>query len=280
MQLTISRTVLQLCVMFAVVSAIPKATAQELNTVLMNGTFEVMGPSSKEPGKTTFGTVFFVGKPIKGEPGQASFVLITAAHVFNEISGNEATVLLRKKDPSGIYSNTPYALTIRRNGTNLYTTNPDADVAAMYAALPKDTEIMLIDMNALVDDATLEEWDVHPGDELLCLGYPLAVSENTFSVIRNGLLASYPITPSKNAKQYFYNFHIFPGNSGGPVYFSFSNKVVRGGTRIGLKQGIIGLVSQQATSNLPEFKDATLDIAIVVPRSYIRDTIALLPEQP
>jgi len=41
---------------------------------------------------------------------------------------------------------------------------------------------------------------------------------------------------------------------------------------------VIGLVSQQVKSSIPEFKDEPLDIAIVVPSSFIIDTIALLPD--
>jgi hypothetical protein len=45
-------------------------------------------------------------------------------------------------------------------------------------------------------------------------------------------------------------------------------------------QGVIGLVVEQVGSARPEFKDLSLDVSRVVPGSYIRDTIAQLPEIP
>jgi len=113
----------------------------------------------------------------------------------------------------------------------------------MFVNLPTDTEIKLLPIAFLADDARLEHLEVHPGDELLCLGFPLAADVNGFPVLRSGLLASYPITPSKTVKQYYYNFHIFPGNSGGPVYFNFLNRVYGNATHLGdIEQGVIGLV--------------------------------------
>jgi S1-C subfamily serine protease len=256
------------------------ARSQELNTILMNSTFEIFGPSATEPGETTFGTVFFLGKPLRTDPNKGSFVLITAAHVLDEISGDTATLVLRRKNSTGDYTKLPYTIAIRDQGKNLYVKNPEADVAAMFVSVPTVAEPMLLPISALADDTELKQLEIHPGDELLCLGFPLAVDLNTFPVVRSGLLASYPITPSKAVRQYYYNFHIFPGNSGGPVYFSFSNRIFGGGTHIGLQQGVIGLVSKQVSSTIPGFKGVPLDIAIVVPSSYIQDTIALLPEAP
>ena len=74
---------------------------------------------------------------------------------------------------------------------------------------------------------------------------------------------------------------MFPGNSGGPVYFSFVNRIYADEAHFGSNdQGVIGLVVEQVGSARPEFKDLSLDVSRVVPGSYIRDTIAQLPEIP
>lgn len=255
---------------------------EELNAALMNSTFEVLGPSATTPGQTTFGTVFFLGKPLENVPGKAYFVLITAAHVFDEIAGDDATLILRKKDGgNAALVSLPYPIKIRSQGVNLYTKNPDADVAAMYLAIPSDAEVHLLSIDGLVDDSTLERLNVHPGDELSCLGFPLNISLNGFPVLRSGTLASYPITPSKTTKTYYYAFHVFPGNSGGPVYYSFLNRIYGGSAHLAdVQQGVIGLVSQMAKSTTPGFENAEIDIGLVVPSSYIKDTLKLLPPKP
>ena len=250
----------------------------DLNTILMNSTFEVKGPAG--PNNETSGTVFVIGKPLKDDPVRAYYVLITAGHVLDDIVGDQATLMLRQKNADGTYHSVPYTIKIRDHGVNLYKKHPDADVVAMYLGIPREIKLDLLPISVLADDARLLELQVHPGDELLCLGFPLRLDFNTFPVIRTGTLASYPLTPSKAIKTFFYNFHVFPGNSGGPVYFTFANRVYRGGTHIGVQQGVIGLVIQQENSRLPGYEGAQLDISMIVPSSFIIETIALLPDSP
>jgi len=250
--------------------------------MLMNSTFRIEGPSKVKPGNTTFGTVFVIGKPV-GKPDdkgmvQASYVLVTAAHVLDEIAGEQAILTLRRKSQDGSYSKFPYATKIRDGQTNRYVVHPSADVAVMYISLPSEVALTLLPTAFLVDDARLEHLEVHPGDEFLCLGFPLYVDLLGFPVVRSGLLASYPITPSKTVKTFYYNFHVFPGNSGGPVYFDFANRAYGGATHIGHEWGIVGLVSQQVSSQL--FPDEKLDTAIIVPSSFILETIEILPAVP
>jgi hypothetical protein len=258
----------------------PAAFSQDIATALMNSTFEIAGPDST-PGKVNYGTAFLLGKPMKAEPQRAYFVLVTAAHVLDLISGDEATLLLRHKEENGNYTTIPTQIEIRQNGANLYVKNPNADVAAMYIRMPDAAAFDLLPISFLSDDARLDALDIHPGDELQCLGFPLAISINGFPVIRSGLVASYPITPTKAVHSLYYNFHTLPGNSGGPVYFSFVNRVYKGATHLGdIQQGIVGLVAQQVSSKVSGFENVPIDISVIVPSSYIKDTVDMLPEEP
>jgi hypothetical protein len=69
------------------------APNQELNTVLIHATFKIFGQKVGEPNKTTFGTVFIMGMPRKNDQSNsniANIVLITAAHVLDEIGTDES----------------------------------------------------------------------------------------------------------------------------------------------------------------------------------------------
>lgn len=258
-----------------------RSHSQDFNTALMNSTFEILGPTAV-PGQQTFGTIFILGKPTAQDPKRSNFVLVTAAHVLNEINGDMATLLLRKRNDDGTYTAGPYQIRIREDGQNLYAVNPSADVAAMYVTLP--TGLMddtLISTNLLFDDEEFTKYELHPGDELLCLGFPLAINLEGFPVIRTGLLASYPITPSRKVGKFFYTFHVFPGNSGGPVYIDFRDRAYGKVTHLGEEtHAVVGLVSGQQTSLLPEYRDAEVDIAAIIPSSLIKDTVAMLPPKP
>jgi hypothetical protein len=81
-------------------------------------------------------------------------------------------------------------------------------------------------------------------------------------------------------KKFFYTFHIFPGNSGSPVYYSYTGRIFGNVMHVESDYGIVGLVSQQQNSTLPGYTNAEIDIAIIVPSVFIAETIALLPAAP
>ena len=46
----------------------------------------------------------------------------------------------------------PYPVQIRSNGKDLFTRHKTADVAVMYATMPKDLDITLLDLSFFGDD--------------------------------------------------------------------------------------------------------------------------------
>jgi hypothetical protein len=127
------------------------AFSQDIATLLMNSTFEIAGPDST-PGKVNYGTVFLLGKPMKAEPQRGYFVLVTAAHVLDVISGDRATLFLRHKEENGNgnYTTIPTQIEIRQNGASHYVKNPNADVAAMYIRMPDAAAFALFTCIAFV----------------------------------------------------------------------------------------------------------------------------------
>jgi hypothetical protein len=125
----------------------------------------------------------------------------------------------------------------------------------------------------------VEEIELHPGDDAFCLGFPLfASTPGGFPVLRTGHIASYPLTPMKDVGPIYFDLNVFPGNSGGPVYFHYINRVIKGSLEFAkYHQGILGLVSEQRLSPAPEFASTNLSIGVVVPAPFIRETIDMLP---
>jgi S1-C subfamily serine protease len=259
----------------------------ELNTVLMESTFLIEGPAG--PGQTTFGTVFIIGVPLAGQPTQARFVLVTAAHVLEGIQGEFATLHLRRKiDAStNLWVQVPSKLQIRTNGQPIWKKHPDADVAAMYIAMSPDTAVKPITTAMLADDKMLSDYDIHPGDEVRCLGFPLGVTSNAagFPILRSGMIASYPLIPTATTKTFLFDFRVFKGNSGGPVYYVERNRPIP--LTISGYQNfhfIIGLVSEETVFTeqsvgqySQEIHQTQLGLAKVVHASLIKQTIEMLP---
>lgn len=130
-------------------------------------------------------------------------------------------------------------------------------------------------MTALGDDARLTSFGLHPGDEVSCLGFPMGAESKPygFPILRSGRVASYPLLPTKQTKSFLLDFPVFPGNSGGPVYFVLSG--MRGDRTIYVGQQLIllGVVSKEQifANRIP------LGIAEIVHASLISEAITLLP---
>lgn len=273
----------------ATVSAVEMGqSVYDMNTTLMETTFRIEGLNKDK--RPTLGTAFLVTKSIPDNPGLARYVLVTAAHVIEKMVDDFATLHLRTKTEANEWLRVPFRLQIRRNGQALWTKHPKADVAVMYVALPAhtlDSIPKFLGASLLADDNMLREYELHPGDTLYCLGYPLGQESNAegFPILRSGKIASYPLLPTKKTKKFLFDFPVFFGNSGGPVYFVDSNRIYNKIFHVGqVTQILVGLVSQlryhpQEVEEL--FSKRTqmypLGLAEVVHASLIKETIALLP---
>lgn len=205
----------------------------ELNTVLMRSTFKIAGKDIA--GKDTIGTVFIIGKPVSGDSKESYYILVTAAHVLSQMKEDIVTLVLRKNQGANQFSKHGWPLPIRNQGMPLWKEHPKADIAVMYVTLPREADIQMLPMSFLITDKQLLEFELHPGDNLSCLGYPYGAEANEagFPILRSGQIASYPLTPTDKAKTFLYDFRVFRGNSGGPVYFIDRNRSYGGATRVG-----------------------------------------------
>jgi hypothetical protein len=255
----------------------PKEEKLELNTVLMDCTFELEGRTAH--GEATIGTGFVIGRPILSTPGKARYVLITAAHVLDEMAGDGAILHLRRKLGENTWIHAPVPMPIRANGQPLWIRHPAADVAVMYISLPSELSLPLLSTDFLADDAVLSRLEIHPGDELECLGYPLgnASNEAGFPILRSGKIASYPLLPTGVTKTFLFDFRVFKGNSGGPVYFVQLSRLYGNTVHLGETVAFIaGLVSEERLLSGP-YEQVQLSLAVVVHASLIKQAIEMLP---
>jgi hypothetical protein len=254
----------------------------DINTILMRSTFKIAGQNS-------LGTAFILGKPVPDDDQKLFYVMVTAAHVLRDIKGDEAVIFLRKKQGDE-FVKFPYPIKIRMNNKPIWKEHSKADVAVMYIRLPQEADVQLLPMSLLATDSLLEEFEIHPGDSLSCLGYPYGAEANEagFPILRSGQIASYPLTPTKQIQTFLFDFRVFGGNSGGPVYFAQSNRTYGGGTRLGQTiHFLAGLVSEEKVleeniQSLTETRKAkhALSLAVIVHAALIRETIELLPSKP
>jgi hypothetical protein len=156
----------------------------------------------------------------------------------------------------------------------------------MYVRLPEAAGIPLVSTDLLADDKSLSELEIHPGDNLECLGYPFGMesSDAGFAILRSGKIASYPLLPTARTKTFLLDFMVFKGNSGGPVYMVESTRTYRNATHMGTIYFIAGIVTEEKSFSeqfvgqySAELHQYQLGLAVVVHASLIKEAIYMLP---
>lgn len=253
----------------------------DLSTLLMKSTFKITA-------KNSMGTGFVIGKPTKPGENTSYYVLVTAAHVLESAQDDTIVLHVRRKKDKG-YEKIQHRIAIRKSGKKLWTKHPKVDVAVMYVSLPNDMDVALLPMTFLASDENLKAFEIRPGDQLFALGYPLGQESNNtgFPILRTGILASYPILPTEDTKHFLFDFQVYKGNSGGPVFLIGQNRYYNGSTHLGMVRMILGLVSQErglqeVRQSIYETEHRThpLKLAVVVHASFISEAINMLPDKP
>jgi len=188
--------------------------------------------------KTT-GTGFVIHRPDPHAVEQNQYLLVTAAHVFEGMKDDFATLVLRQQDAQSKWEAKLQKIRIRNKNQPVWIQHPKEDVAILILDLPTNVSLNSLPLSVL---ATADDWDTHspePGSFIRCVGYPHAPifkpNPVGFATTRLGCLADYPLTPIADHPKYLVDFNIFEGNSGGPIYFRDINDEIK----------IIGLVHGQ-----------------------------------
>jgi hypothetical protein len=264
----------------------------DLSTGLMWDTF-CIGGAGALPNQMTFGTGFLLSREfppddprLKNDPTTRDVFLVTAAHVLEGISGDTAIIQFRDRQDNGDWKALPVKVPIRKGGVPMWTRNADSkiDIAVMRLLLNPEVvkrlqkNIVILPTSLLADDALLTKFHLHPGMTLFALGFPLRVASNDagFPILRSGTIASYPILPTKKYKTFYFDFEVFGGNSGGPVFLSVDNPALPNGMMLGRLQAIVGLVTQQM-SFANNGSTESLKIGVVITSTLIKETIDSLP---
>ena len=250
-------------------AALP-APAWDLTVGLIAATVQLDQPNSGRPTRRV-GTGFLVDAP--RPDGQPRTVLVTAHHVLNGMADPDARIGWRVEMPGGGWRFTPEPLRIRReNGDPAWVRHPVRDIAVMEVSAPPAFARAAIPLGWLADADALDARQVGPGDELLTLGYPHGYSSNKagFPILRVGRVSSWPVTPIEAFPVFLLDFPVFPGNSGGPVFWTPAARKLPGSVQPD-HPFIAGVVVSEVRPG-----DDPLGIAVVAHAVYVREAIALL----
>lgn len=251
--------------------------AVDLSVDLIKATVQLEQPLAD--GSRTVGTGFLIADA--APDGKPRVILITAAHVFEQMPSMTARIGYRVQGSDSVWRYDPEALKIRDGDHPLWVKHPTRDVAAMVVEAPEEFVRAAIPLNYLAKDDTFSALNLGPGDEMMALGFPRGLSANSagFPILRSGRVASYPLTPSTDFPTFLLDFAVFPGNSGGPVFMAQVSRRRPGpNDRQNDSQDvqfIAGVLTQQV-----ELSGERLEIGIVTHAKFIRETLAMLDQPP
>jgi len=249
-----------------------------INVAMMEATCKIVGQSS-------YGSGFLLGTPDPSDAKYTFYTLVTAHHVLEENPADHVTLVLRKvvnRDEQS-YERLETRIAIREKGVPLWSKHPQVDLAAIFVALPQGAVVTVVPWSLLLSDEEIRKYDLSPGTELFCLGYPFGVESSAtgFPILRSGKIASFPLLPSRSVKTFLFDFTVFPGNSGGLVYLYQVNPMFGGSVHLGSVQGIMGVVTSQKSivqkvEQLYERRETTTPLVLgeVIQATFIRDLVA------
>jgi hypothetical protein len=237
---------------------------------LMQATVQV--EQALPDGRHTIGTGFLISDPTPD--GQPRTVLVTANHVFDKMPGIEAHIGYRDQSKDGGWRFDPQPVTIRSGASQMWTHHPSRDVAAIVVKAPPRFAKAAIPLNWLAKDDTFTGYNIGPGDEMMVLGYPEGFSADSagFPILRSGRVAS-PVEPASLSPTFLLDFHVFPGNSGGPVFMAEAAHRRPGAEQAQEVQFIAGMLTQQVEPN-----NERLEIGIVTDAQFVRETVAMIDQ--
>jgi hypothetical protein len=204
----------------------------------------------ENPGSTATGIL------IRNENGHL-FVL-SAAHVFEKASGNDARLILRDER-----TRREVSIQLRKNHKQKWVKHPTADVAVLPVNIEHCSAISMAD---LASPSTITI-----GEDAWVPGFPaqLEADESGAPVVRRGAVASVPLSPAAKHPTFLLSCATANGDSGAPV-------VTRSGGVIGL---VVGLHRETTTTTSPTEERTVhrpLDVAIAVHAGILRETLALV----
>ena len=262
-----------LCALPAISRPVDEQSDVEFNTSMMDATIQIGGPSINA-GKEMCGSGFFIAGPQKETPEPSEYIFVTAAHVFERIAGDNAQFAIRLKR-NGQIVRAVVMVPIRNSGIRLYVKHPNADISVMRVTLPGNNAHSMASWPALASDDVFAKLDIHPGDEMFTVGYPLCRTANPqgYPMLRRGAVSTPMRVPGSVLTGFSLDVPTFEGNSGGPVYFDYSNRMIGGVPGKGeVHRYIAGVVSNRMFGS-----DEPLLMAGVVPAKFIAEAVKLLP---
>lgn len=252
----------------------PLVMARDDIADVVSATFKVTNPNSTA-------TCFVISRPAE-ENQQRELILVTAAHVLEQMSGDECRIVLREESADGTFVRKEEPLKIRVEGQPLWTRHPELDVAALKMEIPAGSVMAAFDLDQLADETVVTGGRLQSAADVLVPCYPAQLEGHPagFPVLRGGAVATFPLAPIEDNQTFLVDYTSFGGDSGAPVVVVAREAPDRPPVRPLIVGLVIGQHLETTTTTSPSGENTVhrpMGLAIVVHADFIRQTIDLLP---
>jgi len=260
---------------FLAAGAASAANAEHAPMDIMEATFKIANENSTA-------TCFVIARPGPAETNRRELILVTAAHVLENMAGNECRIVLHEGRADGTFARSEVPLKIRSAGKPLWVRHPEVDVAAMKLELPDGRAIAALDVDQLAGEPDVGSGKLRSADEVWVLCFPAQLESSSagFPVLRRGTVASFPLTPIDRNRTFLVDFTTFGGDSGAPVVVRDRNGPDAAVQRTSVVGLVIGM-HRESTKSVSPIEERTvhrpLGLAIVVHAEFIRQTVDRVP---
>lgn len=216
------------------------------------------------------GTGFFVTLPTSDGMKPAT-VLVTAAHVFDELSSPKCKLVFRTPDAEAGFVRLEKEVTVKDGDKKLWVRHPVTDLAVLGVELPENADVQPFTLNQVADTRLVEDRMVRVGQEVWIPCFPAQVEANPagWPLLRRGTLATHPLTPVARTPTMFVDYSHFGGDSGAPVVATVNGEP--------LVVGLVFAMLRQTDKAVMPFEERThhtpLGLAVAAQAPLIRQTI-------
>jgi hypothetical protein len=231
---------------------------------------EVMAATFKITNRTSTATCFVITR-------KKELIVVTAAHVFEKMTGEECRIVLRDEQADGSFLRKEVPLKVREGKKVLWVKHPQADVAAMRLMLPVDQKLLPLDFDQIGDATSIKNGTLRLAREVWIPCYPaqLESSRAGFPVLRRGSVASFPLMRRDRSKTYMVDYSSFAGDSGAPVVVRHHD--ADGKTEQALIVGLVIAKHRETTKSVTLVEERivhrSLGLGVIVHAEVIRQTI-------
>lgn len=185
---------------------------------------DAIGATYKLYNENSTATGFMVRVKPAVDGAKAEYVIVSAAHTFERMKGDNCLFVLRTPKPDGSFARKDTPVPVRKDGKNLWVKHKDADLAILDFNPPAEFEKLAIPLDAIASEEDFKT-RVQAGTYVRLLCYPAQFEGNSagFPILRHGVMATWPVAPSNIYKTFMIDFTTFAGDSGGPVFGVLDN---------------------------------------------------------